>query len=72
MRRIPGCNAVAESDGAMADQAKTAGAPGAATEQQRLALARELSCVIKPTMSDAEIAKCKWAWSVPPPSFELH
>lgn len=36
-------------------------------EQQRQAIAREKSCVIKTAMTDAEIAHCKWAWSVPPP-----
>lgn len=37
-------------------------------EEKRLALAREKSCIIKPAMSDAEIAHCKWAWSFPPPA----
>ena len=36
-------------------------------ELKRQALARELSCVIRPIMSEAEISQCKWAWSVPPP-----
>lgn len=36
-------------------------------ELKHQALARELSCIIKPAMSDAEISQCKWAWSVPPP-----
>ncbi len=34
--------------------------------RQRL-IARERSCVIKPVMTDAEIAHCKWVWSFPPP-----
>ena len=37
-------------------------------EEKRLALVREKSCIIKPAMSDAEIAHCKWAWSFPPPA----
>jgi len=31
------------------------------------AIERDRSCVIRPVMSDAEIDRCKWAWSVPPP-----
>lgn len=31
------------------------------------AIERDRSCVIKPVMTEAEIAHCKWAWSVPPP-----
>lgn len=34
---------------------------------KREATEREKSCVIKPAMSDDEIAHCKWAWSFPPP-----
>lgn len=36
-------------------------------ELKRQALAREMSCVIKPVMSDAEINQCKWAWNSPRP-----
>ena len=32
-------------------------------ELKRQAIAREMSCIIKPTMTDAEISHCKWAWS---------
>lgn len=31
------------------------------------ALERDRACIIQPVMSDAEIERCKWAWSVPPP-----
>ncbi len=37
-------------------------------EMKRLALERELSCVIKSTMTDAEISQCRWAWSTPRPN----
>lgn len=37
-------------------------------ESRRQTIARERSCVIKPVMTDAEIAHCKWVWSFPPPS----
>lgn len=36
-------------------------------ELKRQALAREFSCVIRPTMSDDEISHCKWAWAAPRP-----
>lgn len=36
-------------------------------ELRRVAIAREMSCIIKPTMTDAEINHCKWAWSSPRP-----
>lgn len=34
-------------------------------EKKRQEQAREMSCAIKPVMSDAEIDHCKWAWSSP-------
>ena len=37
-------------------------------EQRARVVARERSCVIKPVMTDAEIAHCKRVWSLPPPS----
>lgn len=36
-------------------------------EAKLAAMERERSCVIRPAMTDAQIAHCKWAWSVPPP-----
>lgn len=36
-------------------------------ELRRQTIARERSCVIKPVMTDVEIAHCKWVWSFPPP-----
>ena len=43
--------------------AKRAEAEEQRAEMKRQALARELSCVIKPVMTDEEIKHCKWAWS---------
>ncbi len=34
---------------------------------QAKAIERERSCIIRPVMSDEEIGRCKFAWSVPPP-----
>jgi hypothetical protein len=36
-------------------------------EERQQAIAREKSCVIKPVMTDEEIAHCKKVWSAPPP-----
>lgn len=36
-------------------------------EIRQQAIARERSCVIKPVMTDAEIAHCKWVWRFPAP-----
>jgi len=51
---------------AAAEARRRAAAERRAEARQRL-IERERSCVIKPVMTDAEIAHCKWVWSFPPP-----
>lgn len=48
-------------------EAKRRAAEERREELKRLAIEREKSCVIKPTMTDAEIDHCKQVWSYPRP-----
>jgi hypothetical protein len=43
-------------------EAEKKAAAEAAAELKRVKLAREMSCQIKPVMTDAEIANCKEVW----------
>jgi hypothetical protein len=52
----------------VAAEARRRAAAERRAEQRARAIARERSCVIKPVMTDAEIAHCKWVWSFPPVS----